>query len=134
MKREITRDPSADACMAPDCLNRRDPALSACERASCWAVSDRPIDADGQTVLEREALGMITENGSVFAMEGEVLADEHSQSHGAAQPEALVMAVPQANSEPGSCRSRSLGPSRRTSSCRRQIPHTPPAQHQSGGS
>ena len=60
-------------------------------------VPVHPVDPDGQAVFEREVLGMLRENGSVFPVKRKVLANEDSQSNGTAKPKALVMAVPQAD-------------------------------------
>ena len=45
-------------------------------------------------------------NGRVFPVERKVLANEDPQSDGAAQPERLVMAVPQADGETASLKAR----------------------------
>src|SRR5260370_4393417 len=62
-----------------------------------------PVHPDRKRIVEREALRVFRQDGSVVTSEREVVADEYSQSDRACQPESPVVRVPNPN-----CKSTSL--------------------------
>ena len=54
------------------------------------------INTDGQAVFQREVLRVLCQYCGVIPMEREVFTHKHSDSDYATEPEALIVAVPQA--------------------------------------
>src|SRR5215469_16646384 len=65
-----------------------------------------PIYANSKAVLKREMLRMLRQDCGVIPMEREVFTHKHSDTDYATEPEALIVAVPQAKCETATIKAR----------------------------